>query len=383
LSWEELGKAQVKIDPSQNVVQLTGSTLEEPALQIAKIKYPSGGQEGATITASLPVNVFAKDADTGREYGIISTTLFFSDNDWLTYTPFWTVPDSGTMSWNYDLGLRLPSGRFLTTATVSGGKRVYLSDTAANDEDKTFTKVLDLQVGSPNNKWGFAVHGNLIFLSEYGNNARHAYMSVDGGLAWTQIFEGPADAQFHIHDIGYDPYHSAVYIVTGDGAYKTFYYSLDYGATWKSITPSSHQYVGVAATPQYIILGTDRAPNGIHVLRKRFVNGRLTISADDITVRYAYDDTKTLSALFHTITYINGAWYAVNSSTTPDIYPVIVASPDGWNWYEIYRHPVKVTTDYRGFVKLFTDGTKLYANYADDTSTKNKFEITLPTWAEL
>jgi hypothetical protein len=28
LSWEELGKTQVKIDPSQNAVQLSGSRME-------------------------------------------------------------------------------------------------------------------------------------------------------------------------------------------------------------------------------------------------------------------------------------------------------------------------------------------------------------------
>jgi hypothetical protein len=28
LSWEELGKTQVKIDPSQNLVQLSGSNME-------------------------------------------------------------------------------------------------------------------------------------------------------------------------------------------------------------------------------------------------------------------------------------------------------------------------------------------------------------------
>jgi hypothetical protein len=33
LSWEELGKTQVKIDPSQNAVQLSGSTLAEQKTQ--------------------------------------------------------------------------------------------------------------------------------------------------------------------------------------------------------------------------------------------------------------------------------------------------------------------------------------------------------------
>ena len=28
MSWEELGKTQVKIDPSQNLVQLSGSNME-------------------------------------------------------------------------------------------------------------------------------------------------------------------------------------------------------------------------------------------------------------------------------------------------------------------------------------------------------------------
>jgi hypothetical protein len=33
LSWEELGKTQIKIDPSQNTVQLTGSILAEQKTQ--------------------------------------------------------------------------------------------------------------------------------------------------------------------------------------------------------------------------------------------------------------------------------------------------------------------------------------------------------------
>lgn len=363
------------------------------AFPTAKTKYPSAGQEGAIIT-TLPANVFARTSE-GREYGASARGIYYSDDEWHTNTPLWD-PVGVTINYLYDFYKLLPNGRIMVSCSDSVDEHcLYLSDDAA-DESKVFTKVLTFQYGMPNNLWGYSIHGDLIFLSEYGSftageNARFAYMSADGGQTWRQIFEGSSEQDFHIHDIGYDSYHSVVYIVTGDLRHRNIYWSFDFGANWDSLWEPGTvdynvktQYVSVEATPHYILLGTDDPINGIHVVKKNFVNGRMVpITEDDIYIRYAYDDADTLTALFHGITYINGAWYAVSSNTTVDFYPVIVASPNGWDWYEIYRHPILLTGDYFGFFGVFRCGDYFYANFSDDTSYRRKFKISLPTWIEM
>jgi hypothetical protein len=50
LSWEELGKTQIKIDPSQNYVQLSGSNMEYYGATIDARPDPTTVPVGASFT---------------------------------------------------------------------------------------------------------------------------------------------------------------------------------------------------------------------------------------------------------------------------------------------------------------------------------------------
>jgi len=67
LSWEELGKTQVKIDPSQNDVQLSGSILGyDPVSGEAKPVKVIQDNEGNWVIATADAAPWAYDAALGR-----------------------------------------------------------------------------------------------------------------------------------------------------------------------------------------------------------------------------------------------------------------------------------------------------------------------------
>jgi len=323
------------------------------------VKRPSPANPKVTITTpSVGGTVFAKDSGSGRLY-MFDTMLRYSDNNGASFNTLWN-PEAdnglihGTDYLNIGAAHRLSNGRFLASLTMPDGapSDIYISDDNTDDKLKTFTKVLDFQFGSLAQYYGFYQTENLVFLSEYGPttenaNARFAYMSTDYGNTWTQIFEGPSVEGAHIHHISYDEYNNIVIIVTGDGGKGNLYYSRDFGDTWEQLyeegySGKRYQFTGIKALPHCILLGSDTTPTGMYVLDKEFVNGDVVLRADNLRLAYLADKGSATRILFHTGLEVGGTIYFASQGTVVNQRPGIVATRDGINWHEIYRHPTKI-----------------------------------------
>ena len=364
------------------------------------VKRPSPANPKVTITTpGVAGTVFAKDSVSGRLYEF-DTRLRYSNDDGASFNTLWNPGAAnglvhGTDYLNIGAAHRLSNGRFLASLTMPDGapSDIYISDDNADDTSKTFTKVLDMQFGVLSQYYGFYQTENLVFLSEYGPtiadaNARFAYMSTDYGSTWTQIFEGPSVNGAHIHHVSYDEYNNIVIIVTGDGVNANLYYSRDFGDTWEQLyeegySGTRYQFTGIKALPHCILLGSDCAPIGMYVLDKEFVNGDVVLKAENLRLAYLADNGTGVSVLFHTGLEIDGAIYFASQGTVINQRPGIVATRDGVNWYEIYKHPTKINnTPPVGFRSFFTDGSSLMGRFCNNDGTTRIFEMPLPTWID-
>ena len=204
------------------------------------ISYPEPIRPQAEIrTLSVSGILFAKDKETGRLYSYDNGGLRYSTDDGVLFTKFWDTTDKENIGTILS-AKRLSNGRILVVISRVGQILELWASDLAEDSTKTFTKVHDFQYGNPLNTWGWDTRTeSVLLMSEYkstpdatdGTNARFAYMSLDNGLTWQQIFEGPSNKMFHIHSIGYDPYHNTIYIVSGDSVYSNLHYSYDFGKT--------------------------------------------------------------------------------------------------------------------------------------------------------
>ncbi len=379
---------QVKFPSPINVTRVNSSTLR-PFADSGEYRYGVSG--GKLIRRGYDV-----DGDTGFEEIIF------------TPTDGWSILAT---AWLY----RFPNGRLLcvcrnTSLNKSG---IFISDLADDDKSKVFTLVLDNMTAAPYSQWGWDVWGDMVFVSEYDGyttaggggltgNGRYIYMSRDQGQTWVTILDRE-DATtgltlgdsvthgMHFHDVAYDPWAGMVWATCGDASWSNVVYTYDFGLHWHEVFEGGigyydyKQFLGITATPEYIVLGTDYpGVNGIYVMRKPQPLARQggEFTPDMLELRYLdYCQEGFIGALFTSFRYVDGYWYAVSVNTTSPIEPVVIASSNGYDWYEIYRHKRLVTRTAGGLKTFYRQGNNLYGWMYDDDNLNNKLlQIPIPTW---
>jgi len=138
------------------------------------------------------------------------------------------------------------------------------------------------------------MHGPIIILSTYGdknaaNPPRYIYLSRDYGGTWQEIevraIGDMADpANFHLHDVEYDPYSSRIWVAVGDQSNGNVLYSDDWGKTFKQVYPSrAIQPTTITALPDRVIFGSDDMPNGIRMWKRKPYESQGEVRAVDIS----------------------------------------------------------------------------------------------------
>jgi hypothetical protein len=139
------------------------------------------------------------------------------------------------------------------------------------DTGCSWTKVLTCGSGPSSyieGMWGMSASGDVVCAAEYGlknpptDGARYAYLSTDAGLTFTQIYDHGTNVGSHVHGIAYDPWWSAIWLVAGDGAFRTTQVSFDNGANWTEVS-SAYQPVGIIPLEDCILFVNDAPPNGV------------------------------------------------------------------------------------------------------------------------
>ncbi|CAH0346450.1 hypothetical protein [Bacillus sp. CECT 9360] len=245
-----------------------------------------------------------------------------------------------------------------------------------SDEAKTaFTVAFQFASGYTQNTWGYAKHANFILMSSYGtanaaNPPREVYFSKDNGAIWSRIFNMPISdmsdpGNFHIHDVTFDPYSDCILVVTGDGSNRQIYYSYDYGTTWKKIFNGNYPNgwaplhpTSLLCFPHGIIMGSDEKPEGLSywrrptdsfnpdILEKDIIVGfkKLGFESDNLIGHFAVKGWTVSDPKLGNV----GLMAFQNHLTSTKGYSRLLASPDGFHWYQIFKE-----TDYTSNAKGF------------------------------
>ena len=372
-----------------NLVQATS-----PGLVTQVLKYPDPARPKVSLTTtSIAPNIFAKDAETGREYVTAYGRIRYNDSDGEGDWPImWTTPEDRK---DIRSARRLSNGRILVALKQDAGVFELWASDLSEDTTKTFEKVLEFADGYPYGPWGWdTTHEEILLCSEYmDGNTNRAYMSRDNGLTWEKIFQGPdpTDGRFHIHSLAYDPYHSTIWIVTGDGKYRNIYYSYDWGNVWHTMWPEGTgsepgrpiQGLSISVMPHCILFGTDSKPDGIWRLQKKWRRGSYPkYTAEDLEYVYAvYEENRPgISQIFHSPVVVDGIHYhATWTSTNDRLCSHIIATPDGEHFYDVYKSK-PFTQQHSGVRFLTTDGKALIGAYRDEDNRNKRFYMPLPDW---
>jgi hypothetical protein len=426
LSWEELGKTQVKIDPSQNDVQLSGRTAED-VTQILKGMsgqyYPVGVEVDVLddMSSLLPTDSAAAriiwSGDYENSFLIlykIYNDVYFSNDGGETSIRVGPAGLYGTIHW----GLVVPNKSIvLYTMSDLGDRQIWVSNTFTDASTENWTLKLTLPVdGGPPPTWGRSNYGDVIAFVTYGsynasNPPRYLYISRDAGNTWktvevTKIEDMVNPANFHLHDVEYDPWMGRIWVSFGDEKEQTgVKYSDDWGDTWTEILgPSSGQPTNILALPDRVLFGRDHRPAGLSVWYKPANENLPTVTADDIQFLYCPTNIANTSettifipnitssmAKSRTQTYPYSliALFAPSTQVSGDKLdcPRIIASPDGEHWFEIFRADT-LGEDYWGSVIINLAGpvandanryvyASIYVN-----GTQKILRIKYPTWVK-
>ena len=329
----------------------------------------------------------------GRIYSYTDTVLQYSDDQMANNTTLYSFSENGLRANRLSLVTLLDSGRILAslreTSQTPEGRALYLSNKFTDQSDITFTKVLQLSASKNTiyNRFGFDFHGEILLVGEYSSlYGRYVYMSTDGGETWKTIFDYEnyivnPNATRHIHDVCYDPYHGGIWVVTGDSTNKNIFYSFDFGTTWKKIYEEPEigdmQYLSVSATPYSIILGTDDPESGYHVIRKDFATHKIqTFTRGDIEKRYVTHDQQS-TIYMSKYGMHDGIWYGYISQVGN---PTIVASVDGYHFYDIFTFPDKSSFS---MMNMFFDDNNIYSWMTSVAADRNLLIVPKPKFVDL
>lgn len=283
--------------------------------------------------------------------------VFKSEDNLQTVTQIADLTDLNTSS--FSTGALLVTGTNRIIISASNGDVIVSDENQDNFEVKfTFTCRGYAQ-------WHLAhsQHENIVLLATYDTTLasdppRQVALSKDYGETWDIIFDKPIGEmlnaeRYHIHDVEYDPYSGRIYVAIGDDLNTEIHYSDDFGETWNSIfgsrdNPYNKQVTQILSFPHGIILGSDGEPDGLGYIPRRTDVIRWDIEDKEVIKNYLLFNNKNEFKHFatrrwqirdgnHPVTLLP---FRVDTSRA-DIKgaaSVLLATTDGINWYEVYRH---------------------------------------------
>jgi hypothetical protein len=310
--------------------------------------------DSATLNGMCPSFM---DRD-GVFYGGTNTGNIVKTTDFVTSTVINTGIDSATYGVTRFSGITTTLTGRIIVGTENG--YVFVSD----ESGANFTQKFHFTNGKWRCSGNHYQYDNVILIGSYEviPDACEVYLSLDYGATWTKIFDqtdvlryDPA-VRLHNHGLLYDPYDSRIWVTTGDIAHYNTYYSDDWGVTWTAV------YDGTLAAPQmgalYIVpfaYGTFHLynqdyncwlPRDYNTFRKPI---QKEVFSDPQKYNFPYYGIHIKTELAgqgyprgfnHVMVaeydFLDTYMFATNDESC------IMASQNGLQWYEIYRHPVRL-----------------------------------------
>lgn len=303
---------------------------------------------------SISVTGVAKD---GTWYGV-SGTVFEKSVDF---------GDSWTELYRLDSSDRASHIRKLDDGTlllVSQNGNVYKSNIAQD----TFTEKMsmsspDIKISS---RFGFDTYENVALLAEYGDkngsdNPRRVYLSTDFGDTWKVIFEPEVRANYHTHDVRFDPYDDIIWVVNGDTLDNSnVHYSTDWGETWTSVYIDGecpNQFTSILPMPECVLFLTDNRHDGVY--RWDRVSGGIE-SVGQLLLEPAYtinlenDAEEMIGNRGFVDFYGDGSAYFgyAQFHTNVKERAIVYATKNGYDFYKIWVSDYMPSQDAQGFVGI-------------------------------
>lgn len=296
-------------------------------------------------------------------------------------------------------------------AISSDTSRVYRSTNLSADTIDDWEMVLDTpSSGHFTSRYGWSMHGPIIILSTYGdknaaNPPRHLYLSRDYGGTWEEIevmaIGDMADpANFHLHDVEYDPYSSRIWVAVGDQANGNVLYSDDWGKTFKRVYPSrAIQPTTITVLPDRVIFGSDDMPNGIRMWRRKPYESQAEVRPEDISWVWTPDRIEGNVPLRNVANLHKSPRRMVISKYPWDVLipfsaagsavdgaARVLATPDGESYYEIWRSdlidPALYNTNISSVLGPDTE-RRVYIRYYHPAVGNRVVRLKMPEWIKV
>ncbi|MGO0062553.1 hypothetical protein ACTID9_21450 [Brevibacillus fluminis] len=285
----------------------------------------------------------------GVVFGNTGNTIVKSLDHWTTWTNVATIPNGYGEPRMVLVG---ESGR-IVVGTDAG--HVFVSDEAQTSFGSA--PVFTFESGYTDEKHGHCVYQNVILLCAYGiknaaNPPREVYMSRDYGATFVKIFDYPPDemsvpGNFHIHDVEYDPYANRIWLAVGDTPNNQVFYSDDLGGTWTKVFSSyvGSKFTQIIAYPHGVVFGSDQQADGLVYWKRPKGFLQAPVLESDIVRDFLLFNDKNLFVHYATRRWVVRdkdyqmalvPW--IRDNNDPAARPRLLASVDGLQWFEIYRH---------------------------------------------
>ncbi len=330
----------------------------QPIKRLQDIKFI----ESSTLGGMCPVHMDRN----GVFYGGTNSGNIVKTTDFISYETINTGIDSATCGVTRKCGITTTRTGRIIVGTVGG--YVFVSD----ENGQNFTQAFKFPKGNWRSCGNYCQHENIIGISEYAVKAVacEAYISLDFGATWTKVFDYTKMLRFseaealstncHCHGMMYDPYDSRIWLTTGDGSMHNIYYSDDFGQTWVAIADGEKNLQDMSALQmvpyQNGILFYYMADYNAWLPRKanefrQPVEKYVFYNPQKYNIPHSGQHIKTKLAIQAYPRGCNGIMVREYDFLDTDIIATnsescMLASRNGINWYEIYRHPVTMPIDY-------------------------------------
>ena len=285
----------------------------------------------------------------------------------------------------------------IVVATSRG--RVLVSD----EKQTTLTEAFTFKGGYTQNTWGYDKQGQYILMSSYlvnknaENPGREVYLSKNHGETWELIFDKPIGemanpADYHIHDVAFDPYSSAILVVQGDTVNNQIYYSYDFGSTWREVNDSGTSKIhptSILCFPEGLAFGSDELPEGISWWDRPTDETEPDIKHDDIYWKKKFNLGETIigniavkGATLFDESGLYGVIGFIDHNTRAPGYPRLFATGDGGrSWHQIWKSDNQ--TNENGFfntlLRKTDNGIEIYSRYSVG-GQPHLFKANMPTF---
>lgn len=300
----------------------------------------------------------------------------------------------------------LPNGEVVVASEFSNGAtgpRVYRSSGWATPATATFLHTFSLTKDTWLAFGSFFGDRDVIIISEYGkqtrvaaaegtNPAACAYVSRDGGITFTKVFDlrtnliddettpwGTTTRDQHLHGCGYDALWDRLWVVIGDavpatGSWHAIIYSDDGGTTWKSAHKHFYahwQSVGVMPLRNAVTFGSDNEGNGV-----RRVGRKGHREATQISAAHVFDHgtgIRSITTWLYRAPGLPNAPAIYGFASVFAKYPggVVISLDEGASFSTVWTDPNTQASDlnFKGVQRVVgPSNTGRYVTFSDDTT---------------